>query len=158
MCLKCQGLTDAEVRAHYLDLIEEHGWAICNVGPGPVSPPMAYTIGMTRFHGHPELLISGLDPSDAAPVLNDLAAEVRDGHAFVVGDVIGAGRPHPYRVIEVWSPRRLVWAQEIYGGPNRRVIPAFQFVWADHDGRWPWQRHARDPHQQLFGRAPSGSG
>ncbi|CAM3783174.1 DUF4262 domain-containing protein [Occultella aeris] len=158
MCLKCQGLTDAQIRAHYLALIEDHGWAICTVGAGPGSPPMAYTIGLTRYHGHPELVISGLAARDATPVLNDLGAEVRDGRRLSAGEVIGAGRPHPYQLIEVWRPRRLIWAHEIYGGPDRRVVPALQLVWADHDGRWPWLRPGRDRYQHLLGPAPANSG
>lgn len=50
MCMKCDGMSEDEVRQWYLDSIEQHGWTICAVEGGDGAAPFAYTIGLTRYH------------------------------------------------------------------------------------------------------------
>ena len=61
MCMKCDGWSDEEIHQWYLDTIDRQGWAVCAVGAGAATPPFAYTVGLTRFHDHPELVMSGVD-------------------------------------------------------------------------------------------------
>lgn len=154
MCLMCQGWTREQVRELYVEQIAEHGWTTVSVEGGRDRPPMTYTVGLTRFHDHPELVVSGLVPEDASPRLGELAAHVRDGHRYAAGDVITSFGPHRFRLLRVNDPRRLVFAQEIYGMGGARVVPGLQVVWSDHAGRWPWDptwEHG-GAQQQLFGR------
>lgn len=157
MCMKCQGLTDDEVRADLLGKIERFGWTLCAVEAGPGGLPFAYTIGLTRYHGHPELLVSGLDQFDAASVLNDLGARVRDGLRLEPGQVLDdEGTEHRSLVLRVSNPDRLVYAQEIYRAPGSAPVPALQVVWSDHDGAWPWQARGGPRRQELYGRPRHG--
>lgn len=155
MCLMCEGKTAAEVRQRYLDLVEQHGWAVCGV-EGGAEPPFAYTIGLTRFHGHPELLVSGLDLREATGLLNDVGEDVRDGVRLQAGDFMTWDDTDQRLVIvQVSNPGRLVYAQEIYRTPGRPV-PALQVVWSDHDGSLPWDQGwtGGRRRQVLYGRRP----
>lgn len=157
MCVRCEGRTLEEVRQHYLELIEVHGWAVCGV-EGGTEPPFAYTVGLTRFHGHPELLVSGLELTDATGLLNEVGETVREGVRLQAGGVM-TWDDHDHRLVllRVRDPDRLVYAQEIYrtaAGP----VPALQVVWSDHDGRLPWDAgwSGGRRRQVLYGGRPPG--
>jgi len=79
MCLMCQGRTREEVLMLQKEHIERFGWSIVAVEGNRVQAPFAYTIGLTRFHGHPELLVTGLDESSTGSILNQLGSEVKSG-------------------------------------------------------------------------------
>ena len=153
MCVRCQGMSDEEVREDLLAKIERFGWTLCAVEGGGGSLSFTYTIGLTRFHGHPELMVSGLDQFDAASVLNDLGERVRAGERFEPGQVVPyEGTAHRSLLVGVSSPEKLVYAQEIYASPGSRPVPALQVIWSDRAGAWPWQVDARPGRQELFGR------
>lgn len=154
MCWKCDGWSDEDIRQWYLETIQEVGWALCGVERGPNSPPFSYTVGLTRFHDHPELVMSGLDGPDAQPLLNELAAHVREGHRYRAGDVITSFSSHRYQVLRVNDPRRLAMAQEIYGLRGARPVHGLQVVWSNHAGQWPWDPAWADGRrtQQIFGK------
>jgi hypothetical protein len=58
---------------HLRGMIDQYGWAVQGVGPDRVHPPWAYTVGLTA-HGRPELAVTGMSITDAAGLLNDVAA------------------------------------------------------------------------------------
>lgn len=154
--MKCDGWSDEEILQHYADLIDQYGWAIVGVGGGRNTPPFAYTVGLTRYHDHPELIVSGMAGRDAAAMLNPLAEHVRDGHRYSVGDVIVSFTPHRHQLLRVNDPSRLVYAQEMYGVHGAQPVPALQVAWTNHDGLWPWDSRwaERRQAQELFGRPP----
>ncbi|WP_324652652.1 DUF4262 domain-containing protein [Georgenia sp. H159] len=153
MCLICDGWTWEEVLARHREVIEQHGWTIQFVEGHPGRPSFAYTVGLTRFHDHPELLVSGTCERDAAVVLDPLAQHVRDGHRFTAGDVIASVSPHRYRLVRVNDPRHLAVAQLVYGQRGATPVPGLQVVWSNHDGQWPWDPAWADGRrrQPLFG-------
>lgn len=150
MCLRCQGYSEAEVLDHYRALIREHGWAVVQV-TGLVG--FAYTVGLTRYHGHPELLVSGMTAEHAPGYLEEFGARVTAGQRFAAGSLhAGPGR-HRSQFLAVTDPAELVIAQAIYarGFP----VPALQVVFSDHEGGWPWEEGwvgcAGEAVQPLFG-------
>jgi hypothetical protein len=150
--MKCAGWSDQEIRNWYLKMIQNHGWAVIAVAEGEAEAAFAYTIGLTRFHGHPELLISGMHASDAQAVLNELGAEVRRGTRFTAAHVLRQTGRHRLKFMKVNDPGRLIEAQKMYASQNGPV-PALQVVYSDHDGHWPWDRAWRNGEkvQPLFG-------
>lgn len=154
MCMECDGWTPEEIRQWYLDTIEWRGWAICGVEAGEVVPPFAYTVGLTRYRDHPELLISGLEGEDAAGVLNSLAEHVREGHRYAAGDVVASTSAHRYQLLRVSNRARLAKAQDIYAEGGARLVDGLQVVWTNHEGLWPWDPRwtTRHTDQELFGR------
>lgn len=105
--------------------IEEFGWAVQTVGaccsvPGckggdAGEPEFGYTVGLTRYDGHPELIITGL-------------AQMETGH--------------PLNLLVAVDPRASIeylrHANELYRCPGRPPLPALQVVWPDCWGRYPW--------------------
>ncbi|WP_158615067.1 DUF4262 domain-containing protein [Cellulomonas sp. PhB150] len=118
-------MSEEEVREDLLAKIERFGWTLCSVEAGAGSLSFTYTIGLTRFHGHPELMVSGLDEFDAASVLNDLGERVRAGERFEHGQVVPyEGTAHRSLLVHVaspegWSTRRRSTPCPA-AGPSRR--------------------------------------
>ncbi|WP_127131119.1 DUF4262 domain-containing protein [Georgenia sp. SYP-B2076] len=154
MCLMCQGWTREQVLELYVEKIRNDGWTIVTVEGDRARPPLSYTVGLTRFHDHPELVMSGLTAEHASKELDELARHVEDGHRYSAGDVIMSFSPHRYSLLRVNDPRRLTIAQEVYGLGGAKIVPALQVVWSNHDGQWPWDRawHGGLKVQQVFGR------
>jgi hypothetical protein len=152
MCMKCNGWSDQEIREWYLEKIKIYGWVITFVGADEHEASFAYTIGLTRFHGHPELMVSGLDQADSQAALNQLGAEVGSGAWFTPGQVIRQSGRHRYQFVDLNDPGVLVEAQQMYAS-EAGLVPGLQIVYTDHYGRWPWD--PRWPsgalNQPLFG-------
>ncbi|GAB6900298.1 DUF4262 domain-containing protein [Kineosporia succinea] len=139
MCLKCQGWSDEDIREKSRRDIEQHGWGYVHVEGGG-RPSLTYTVGLTRFHGHPELAVTGLDADQATPLLDGLAHEVRHGVRLAPGDLLAEPccETHLLQLVEVGDPRHLAQAQEIYAS-RAGLVPGLQVVWTDDRGRWPWE-------------------
>ena len=153
MCLKCQGWTDEQIRQERVKTIERHGWSVTTVTGDGTTAAFAYTIGLTRYHGHPELLVSGLPPTVAGQFLNGFGEQVRTGARYAGGNILTKANGHRWQFVPVDDPSLLVNAQETYqseAGP----VPGLQVVWSDHEGHWPWhpQWIEGDGTQPLFGQ------
>lgn len=151
MCMMCDGMSDEQILAMICEHIDRVGWSAVFVEGAPGWPAFAYTVGLTRFHGHPELVVSGLDEVAARDVLDDLAAQVRDGRRLVAGQSLDRDElGQECLMVQVADPSRLALAQEVYGSAAGWV-PALQVVWATSDGRWPWQRTIGPCRQEVLG-------
>ena len=155
MCLKCQGWTDEEIFKARLQTIERHGWAVTSVTGDGTTVGFAYTIGLTRYHGHPELLVTGLPHAAAGQFLTGFADQIRAGKRYAAGNILTKSNGHRWQFVPVDDPSQLVDAQETYqseAGP----VPGLQVIWSDHDGHWPWHPAWAHGHgsQPLFGRPP----
>lgn len=153
MCAMCDGETAGDLMAGILEDIDRVGWAIVAVEGQGARHLYTYTIGLTRYHGHPELLVSGSSFHTAHHVLDDLAALVRDGRRFEAGELLTRDElGHACLMVRVTSPSRLRLAQAVYGSDSTGPVPALQVVWADDDGKWPWELRAVPRDQEVYGR------
>jgi len=152
MCVQCETRAVREVLADYRQAVRVQGWAMASVRTTTRRAGFSYTIGLTRHHGHPELLASGLTGPEAGGLLTELARQVRAGRRFASGDVLSPAGAHRLQLVGVADPAQLTHAQAIYAGPAGPV-PALQVVWSDADGHWPWQPGwpGRASDQPLFG-------
>lgn len=106
MCMMCAGASRDDVVHHYVGLIEQHGWAIVGV-TGEV--PWAYTVGLRWYLDHPELIVVGIHPSDAAGAMHRVVEEIEDGAVLspgstlhVLGGELGFGRVHHQNLLGEW--------------------------------------------------------
>jgi len=152
MCVQCEAWPVGTVLASYRNQVREGGWALASVAPTPQRVGYSYTIGLTRHHGHPELLASGLTPGEAGGLLADLAAAVRGGLRLAAGDVLSPDGAHRLQLVRVAEPGQLAHAQAIYASAAG-TVPGLQVVWSDRAGHWPWQPGwpGRVSDQPLFG-------
>jgi len=112
----------------------------------------SYTVGLTRLHGHPEILVSGAPPDLAARILAAVAQAARADHRVEPGAVWPGAQAGQFQFVRIDDPGRLAHAQHVYhasAGP----VPALQVIWSDHQGRWPWSPGwpASAAVQPLFG-------
>ncbi|MFC7486984.1 DUF4262 domain-containing protein [Knoellia sp. CPCC 206453] len=103
------------------------------------SPSFAYTVGLGHRCGHPELLISGLDPEVMHRALNDLTRRVMQGRRLAPGDVLEdvlAGVPVVVEQVTDDALRETVtWS----GWFHRRRPEALAIVWPSVAGLFAWQ-------------------
>ncbi len=126
--------------------VEAHGFAIQYVMGEGRKPSWGYTIGFLA-HGHPEVIVIGLDDGSTAGVLHILFEEIRGGRHRPVG-VEHDQEIHslPVRLLPVpdehWDDAddRLCTAVSYYQALqwHRSQMRAVQLVWASPDGRFPW--------------------
>jgi len=139
--------------------ILKFGWHVTGVLPEPGSLAFTYTVGLTRFQDHPELIMLSLPNRQAQELLNILGGRVRDGTRLEPGRLEAGVSPikdYPVWLIPVddWVSHPLGVAKAIYGVE----ITALQVVWPDSSGRFPWEdgyNHVGCP-QPLLGPPPSG--
>jgi hypothetical protein len=138
MCRTCDaGWPLDKVLQLYCSRIRRDGWAAVHVAPTPQLAEFSYTAGLTRLHGHPEVVVSGAPPELAARILAAMAQAARAGHRLEAGMVLPGTHAGQFQFVQVDDPGRLAHAQHIYqatAGP----IPALQVIWSDRQGHWPW--------------------
>ena len=79
-----------------LDDIARVGWAVVGIPEDDQGPGYAFSIGLFRSFGHPEIILFGLPWDLSYRFLNDVGAAVRDGKKFEIGplyDELAAGFP-----------------------------------------------------------------
>lgn len=155
MCDICNGKTPSQVRRDLERTIEQDGWALqyveSAVDERGVHPAFCYTVGLTAL-GRAELVITGRVADQSAEVLDDLAERIWEGGDFVAGERVSAGGLDlcmvPVRECEGW----LLTAKRLYGD-----VTAVQAVWADCEGRLPWEGAIDSTIvQPLLGPPPGG--
>lgn len=130
-----------EVLRQQDEVIDQIGWAVTAVVPGPDdhAAPFAHTVGLTA-HGHPELIIAGIDPTIAFTMLNDLASRVLDraerfGHGQRIHDLL----VNYDAVVVEGPPTERLWPGSAVGRYGDDRVRLQQIVWPDASGRFPWQ-------------------
>ena len=134
--------------------IDDHGLHVITVLGDDEGPGFAYSIGLFRTLGHPEVIVFGLDRPDLHSVVNQVAAEVRKGQRFGEGDSsseVFDGCPAIFRGVSPgFYDEYLGQAIGYYEG---NAFPAIQCFWPDGDGRFPWESGycygPDDPQPQL---------
>jgi hypothetical protein len=117
------------------------GWAVAGVPGDRASPPRAYSIGLWASYGQPDIALFGRPLRQLAIIARTLCQRVAGEEAFAVGDEIDDACPARLairRVDESWRTTPLFRASDRFHGYIRP--PMSQVVWADHDGRFPWDR------------------
>ena len=154
-----KAIDDAE--REFLDIIERFGWHVMLVGGEGSVPGFAYSTGIYRLTGEPELIVFSLAPEVAHSVISEYATRAKAGNAPTAGaleDDFLEG--HPVTFIGVDAPDRdsryTTWASWFY---DREPFPVLQLVYPDSkSGAFPWQPGYREEWhnlQPLLGRRPT---
>lgn len=111
-----------------------------------------YTAGLTRHHGHPELVVCGPVLPRERTLIQALVDQVSDGTRLEPCWLdFGARR---LALVEVDQPELLWLSHVVYGREGHRMR-ALQIVAPDSRGRWPWRDGGRARHlPPLLGRWP----
>src|SRR5947209_11847293 len=71
--------------------VARHGWHVIGVEEDEEGPAFAYSIGLYRTFGHPEVIVLGLPVRVLHRIINAVGEEVRSGERFEHLDEPGAG-------------------------------------------------------------------
>lgn len=131
-----------EVIEDIVDEVERGGFTVAAIAGDGSGIDWAYTIGLQRNHGHPELLLVGVDAPLAGVVLQHLGDTIAAGRSLADELVIDLRDGVEFRVHQVdelflahgdWFVLGRA-VTESWGG---RWPATLQLVWRDHDGDFP---------------------
>ena len=97
-----------------------------------------YTVGLTRYEDHPEIIVVGACCSCAEDTLEAVVDVVRSGTRLGAGWALEIDGWRNI-LIGVDDPLRLTQAQDLYRIPGHPPVPALQLVGADEFGELPWE-------------------
>lgn len=123
--------------------IEQYGCHVIHVLEEDGLPPFAYSVGVEKSSGAPEVVVVGLKQPLARFIVNEYNHRVRRGERFQAGQCAAgflegfecrflAVDPSHYREYFGWD----LW---LYKGAGFRVL---QLVYPTVDGIWPWDAQA----------------
>ncbi|HUL60469.1 MAG TPA: DUF4262 domain-containing protein [Anaeromyxobacteraceae bacterium] len=126
------------------EAVAQYGWAVQMIPGEGDEPPFAYTVGLFKSYGHPEIITLGLRLEVLKAMLNACGERVRRGEQLPVGTPFdGVLDDYPVALREVRaidSYKRHVgyagWFNQGWG------FPLLQLVWPDKAGRFPGDRGA----------------
>lgn len=108
-------------------------------------PEWAYTVGLWRTYGAPDLCLFGLDAEDMMGWLNDAAERVAKGLRPAAGDtvdgIIDGFSLHVKPVDPGWHEG--LFGQALHFSEEPEPTPMLQLIWPDRNGRLPWDEGAR---------------
>jgi hypothetical protein len=130
--------TEEDREAKIVSDIEAVGWHVVLIPEDEEGPSFAYSIGLFRTFGHPEVIVLGLDPDLMHPMINLIGDQVRQGHRFADGEAASGildGYDVTFRsVARRHYPEHFGYAHWYHKGAD---FPALQCLWPDRHGRFP---------------------
>ena len=134
--------------ARLADQIRRFGVSLQMIGGGRCSAPgccgqlsarpFAYTVGLFGI-GHPELVIVGLDISEASRALNAAARTILDGGRIMPDvEMTASGWSRRFVAEAVPNPGDIAFnANRFYQRPPEFSVPLLQLSYPDRRGRFP---------------------
>lgn len=121
--------------------VRDRGWCVQMIpaGESEDEPAFAYTIGLFKTFGSPEIIIFGMRTETMGQILNVCGDLVKEGRPLVVGpsvpDVLEGFDVRFREVKAAESFKNFVgYARWFYRGPR---FPLVQLVWPDRGGHFP---------------------
>lgn len=125
-------------------LVARDGFAVVTVPEKGDTPDYAYSVGLFRTYGHPEIIVLGLPPATLEEIVETLAESVGEGHQFTdssrSADVL-EGYDVLFRSVSSRSLAKYFSAAIEYYGES--LFPAVQCIWPDRAGRYPGEPRTR---------------
>ena len=122
--------------------VREHGCHLMGIAAEAQVPAYVFSIGLYLNYAHAELVMFGLDPTDACAVINAVRDRAAAGRRYRAGDVCD-DLPLERKVCFVEVPLE---AYDSYLGTAiwfyaklPQSFPCLQIVWPDDAGRFPWE-------------------
>ena len=119
--------------------VGEHGWAVSAIN-GDTAPRWAYSVGMWLTCQSTELVVCGAPARNAAGLINAIGARIADGAEFGPDEVLEDLCPARLTLRPVdlsWRTTSMFAVSDEFYGFVRP--PYLQLVWADRNGRFPWE-------------------
>jgi len=132
-----------------LDNIEKYGCHVVCVMGNEDEPSFAYSVGIYKTSGAPELIVIGLKPQLAGSNVNQYHRRVKDGEVFTPGKLYSGFLKKFEVMFEPVDKSCPAYANVGYFALDRRLygeddFEALQMVFPDTSGVWPWEAAATD--------------
>lgn len=119
-----------------------------DLDPGELPPrttvPFCYTTGLFGV-GHAELVLQGLAPHAAQLVLQETSRRIIEECLNLLPGQLLELDELRLHVEEIPHPGTILFeTHSFYDRPPWAPVPAYQLVWADFEGRFPWEE-GHDP-------------
>lgn len=129
--------------------VAEHACHVMQVPADDEGSGFAYSIGLTKTYGQPELICFGLADDVMCSMINELRDRMAQGEKFTDGQRV-AGLIERYdcelkRVQFARYPEFFGYALWFYG---EQPFDALQIVWPDRERRFPWDPGYAAPAEQ----------
>jgi hypothetical protein len=170
MCEKCDGKSSEQVRREFLRRIAEHDFTMVSVRAERardgswLSPGFVYSVGLWGFHRAPELIVVGAPRKHGVELVEKYSRFVKGGRRFEPGGPYPDFLPGVGVLLELVAPALYrEWFASAFDFYPQGEFPAYQLLWPDRDGAWPWesrwQRHiVAQPVLTATGRPQSAGG
>jgi hypothetical protein len=126
-----------------LENIENYGCHVLLVMAEGELPRFAYSVGIEKTCGLPEVILIGLKDKLAHSMINNYCRRVRAGESFEDGkfypDFIEGFDVQVRKVHPSWYREYFGWCRWLYKGDDFQVI---QLVYPTTAGVWPWDEGA----------------
>jgi hypothetical protein len=131
-------IPETEADRRLVEDVTNHGWHVVRVPPRSTPPGWAFSVGLYRRFGHPEIIVFGLPPEALHSLVDRVAAAVADGGRYPAdstSDRILEGYTCGMRpVARRWYAAFLGYATWFYAGEE---FPVVQCRWPDRENRLP---------------------
>jgi hypothetical protein len=145
MCDMCDGKTREQTRRELLARIARHDFTMVNVREewandrSWVAPGFVYSIGLWGFRQVPELIVVGAPARHAVQCIEKYANLAKAGKRFEPGGPHRDFVPgHGVMLELVARPLYRDWFARSFDFYPNGDFPAYQLLWPDRQGTWPW--------------------
>lgn len=119
--------------------IEKYGLSVVMIERTDYLPSFAYSIGLWKKFGHPELISFGLTTKTLHEIINLAADIVKSGQKLETGkvytDFFETGKSEFVSVDKRNVGDYFGYAIDFY---NTADFPALQLIWTDRNDKFPW--------------------
>jgi Domain of unknown function (DUF4262) len=146
MCELCDGKSEEQVRRALLARIARNDYTMVNVREERardrswVAPGFVYSIGLWSFRRVPDVIVVGAPGRHGVELVTRYAELARAGRRLRPGGPYVDLLPGPPVMVELVAPSRYAeWFTSAFDFYPTGDFPAYQLLWPDRDGNWPWQ-------------------
>ena len=131
---------DKQAEGRIIEDVDKFGWHVGMFEATENEPSFAYTIGLWKTFGHPEIISFGLTTKTLHKILNNAGEKVKEGNALKTDqDDIDIFETSPAQFITVDKNRISDYFGYCMWFNDYKEFPALQLVWTDREERFPWQ-------------------
>lgn len=127
----------AEFGCHIAALTDDDGQPMC-----------AFTVGLLTTHGHPEVVVFGLELDKAEDLLDIVQEQVEAGARFEPGPKYDNLLRTYHCVMKPVAARHVPMFTAAVEFHGRSDVPMLQLFWPDRQGRYPWEPGVREGFRQ----------
>ncbi|AXY75987.1 DUF4262 domain-containing protein [Paraflavitalea soli] len=133
---------DKEAKQAILDNIEKYGCHLALLEPDNYLPGFAYTIGLFKRFGHPEIICFGLKTEILGSLLNEACNRIMNGETLTTNKLysgfLGGHQIQFLQVDKEHYQNYVGYAGWFYD--QTFDFPLLQLVWPDKQGHFPWDK------------------